>query len=58
MRAEVPEKGSAVLLLAGPEHVDTMVAAFEGHGGRLVRHHLSAEGARALEDAVVGRPRA
>jgi len=58
VRAEVPEKGSAVLLLAGPEHVDTMVAAFEGHGGRLVRHHLSAEGARALEDAVVGRPRA
>jgi uncharacterized membrane protein len=57
LRAEVPEKGSAVLLLASPEHVDTMVAAFEGHGGRPVRHHLTAEGARALEDAVVGRPR-
>jgi hypothetical protein len=33
-----------------------MVAAFEGHGGRLVRHRLSPEGAQALEDAVVGRP--
>src|SRR5687768_13592771 len=38
IRAEVPEKLSAVLLLASPEHVDAMVAAFEGHGGRLVRH--------------------
>ena len=55
VRAEVPEKSSAVLLLASPEHVDAMVAAFEGHGGRLVRHHLSPEGAQALEDAVVGQ---
>ena len=57
VRAEVPEKSSAVLLLASPEHVDAMVTAFEGHGGRLVRHHLSPEGAQALEAAVVGRPR-
>lgn len=57
VRAEVPEKSSAVLLLAGPEHVDAMVAAFEGHGGRPVRHHLSPEGAQALEAAVAGRPR-
>src|SRR3954452_16363111 len=57
IRAEVPEKSSAVLLLASPEHVDAMIAAFEGHGGRLVRHHLSPEGAHALEEAVVGRPR-
>ena len=57
VRAEVPEKSSAVLLLASPEHVDAMVTAFEGHGGRLVRHHLSPEGAQALEEAVVGRPR-
>ena len=58
VRAEVPEKSSAVLLLASPEHVDAMVAAFESHGGRLVRHHLSPEEARALEGAVAGRPRA
>ena len=57
LRAEVPEKSSAVLLLASPEHVDAMVTAFEGHGGRLVRQRLSPQGAQALEDAVVGRPR-
>jgi uncharacterized membrane protein len=58
VRAEVPEKSSAVLLLASPEHVDAMVAAFAGHGGRLVRHHLSSQEAQALEGAVAGRPRA
>jgi uncharacterized membrane protein len=57
VRAEVPEKSSALLLLAGPEHVDAMVAAFEGRGGRLVRHRLSPQAAQALEGAVVGRPR-
>ena len=57
VRAEVPEKSSAVLLLARPEHVDAMVAAFQGRGGRLVRHHLSPQAARALENAVVGSPR-
>jgi hypothetical protein len=46
-----------VLLLASPEHVDAMVAAFEGRDGRLVRHHLSPQAATALQDAVVGRPR-
>jgi uncharacterized membrane protein len=56
VRAEVPEKSSAVLLLASPEHVDAMVAAFDGHGGRLARHHLSPEEAKALESAVAGRP--
>jgi hypothetical protein len=38
-------------------HLHTMVAAFEAHRGRLVRHHLSPEGAQALEGAVIGRPR-
>ena len=56
VRAEVPERSSAVLLLASPEHVDAMVAAFDGRGGRLVRHHLSPDAARALELAVAGRP--
>ena len=56
VRAEVPEKSSAVLLLASPEHVDAMVAAFEGRG-RPVRHQLSPEAAQALESAVAGRPR-
>jgi uncharacterized membrane protein len=56
VRAEVSEKSSAVLLLASPEHVDAMVSAFEHHGGRLVRHHLSPDAAKALEDAVAGSP--
>jgi uncharacterized membrane protein len=56
VRSEVPEKSSALLLLASPEHVDAMVAAFEGRGGRLVRHHLSPETAQELEDAVAGSP--
>jgi hypothetical protein len=34
-RSEVPAKSSAVLLLASPEHVDAMVAAFDGGRGRL-----------------------
>ena len=29
---------------------------FEVHGGQLVRRHLSAEAARALEAAAAGRP--
>ena len=57
IRSEVPQKSSALLLLAAPEHVDAMVAALDGHGGRLVRHHLTPEAALALEDAVAGHPR-
>jgi uncharacterized membrane protein len=56
VRSEVPEKSSAVLLLASPEHADAMVAAFDGSGGRLVRHRLSPDAAQALESAVAGRP--
>jgi uncharacterized membrane protein len=56
LRTEVPAKSSALLLLAAPEHIDAMVVAFEGRGGRVIRHQLSPEGARAFEDAVAGRP--
>jgi hypothetical protein len=56
VRSEVPQKSSAVLLLASPEHVGAMVDAFDGSDGRLVRHHLSPEEAQALESAVAGRP--
>jgi uncharacterized membrane protein len=56
LRAELPEKSSALLLLAAPDHVDAMVATFDGSGGRVVRHSLSPEGALALEEAVAGRP--
>ena len=57
VRAEVPEKSSAIVLLASPEHADVMIAAFDGHRGRLIRHRLSPRGAEELENAVVGRPR-
>jgi uncharacterized membrane protein len=56
VRADVPQGSSAVILLAGADHADAMVAAFEGHDGRLVRRHLSSEAARALEAAVAGSP--
>ena len=56
VRADVPQGSSAVVLLAAPDHVDAMAAAFEGRGGQLVRRHLSADAARALEAAVEGRP--
>lgn len=54
VRSDVPQGSSAVILLASPEHVDAMVAAFEPKHGRVVRRHLSPEGAQALEAAVTG----
>lgn len=56
IRADVPEGSSAVMLLAGREHVDAMVQAFAGRTGRLARHTLSADEARALRAAVSGTP--
>lgn len=58
VRREVPEGSSAVIMMAAPDHVDAMVSALEGHGGRLVRHHLSPEDAKALEEAVAEDPTA
>jgi len=58
VRREVPEGHSAVIMMASPDQVDAMVSALEGHRGRLVRHHLSAEEANALTDAVAGDPTA
>ena len=58
VRADVPQKSSAIVLLAAPEHVDQMVAALEGghRQGRLVRQRLSDEAARALQEAVASSP--
>jgi uncharacterized membrane protein len=58
VRREVPEGSSAVIMMGSAADVDAMVTALEGHGGRLVRHHLSAEDAKALEQAVAGDPTA
>jgi uncharacterized membrane protein len=57
VRADVPAKSSAIVLLAAPERVDEMVKALEGrHGGRLVRRHLSDQMTAALRDAVAANP--
>jgi len=58
VRREVPEGSSAVIMMAAPDHVDAMASALEGRGGRLVRHHLSADEAKALAEAVAGDPTA
>lgn len=57
LRADVPEKSSAIMLLAGPTHVDQMVAAFEGRqDAKLIRHGLSDDAAVALQEAVASSP--
>jgi uncharacterized membrane protein len=57
VRADVPQKSSAIVLLAAPSHVDEMVAALEGHKDtQLVRRRLSDDVARSLQDAVASSP--
>jgi uncharacterized membrane protein len=58
IRRQVPQGSSALILLAPPAHVDAMVSGLAGEGGRLVRHTLDAEAARALRDAVADSPSA
>ncbi len=56
LRADVPENSSGVVLLANPDHVDAMVAAFEGHHGGVVRHQLTSDEAQVLVAAVADTP--
>jgi len=57
VRADVPQKSSAIVLLAAPEHVDQMAAALgDRRHGKLVRRHLTDEEATALADAVSSSP--
>jgi uncharacterized membrane protein len=58
VRREVPEGCSALVILASPGDVNAMVKALEPSGGRLVRHRLSAQEARALVAAVAADPEA
>jgi uncharacterized membrane protein len=60
VRADVPVKSSAIVLLAAPEHVDQMLATLEGgrKHGELTRRHLSDEIAAALQEAVASSPAA
>ena len=56
VRADVPQGSSAVVLLAAPDHVDAMAAAFDGRRSRLVRRQLSDAAARALAQGFAGSP--
>jgi uncharacterized membrane protein len=55
-RLEIPEKSSALALVAAPSHVDEMVAALAATDGELIRHHLNEEQANALLAAVADAP--
>jgi uncharacterized membrane protein len=57
VRADVPQGKSAVVLLAAPDHVDAMIAAFDANRVSVVRRHLSDDAARALEAAFTAGPR-
>jgi uncharacterized membrane protein len=58
VRDEVPEGSSALILLAPAEHIDAMVSALGGLGGRLVRHQLTPQATEALQAAVADSPSA
>jgi len=58
VRNEVAEGSSAVILLAPGEHIDAMVTALDGQGGRLVRHQLTPEATQALQAAIADSPSA
>jgi uncharacterized membrane protein len=58
LRGDVPERSSAVILLAEPAQVDAMLAAFEGAGGSAKRRTLSTQEVAALRDAVERAPAA
>jgi uncharacterized membrane protein len=56
-RVEIPERSSALALLADPRHVDQMVATLEPmNGGAVVRHRLDAEQTQALVAAAADAP--
>jgi uncharacterized membrane protein len=58
LRSEVPQGSSAIILMGPPEDVDAMIAALDGHHGRLVRHHLTPDGADVLRETVASSPSA
>ena len=56
IRKDVPENSSAVVLVAEPDDVDAMVAAFAQTAGRLTRYQLSPEAYAELQAAVASSP--
>jgi uncharacterized membrane protein len=59
VRADVPPKHSAIVLLAASDHVDQMVAAIEGkRHGTLTRRELGDDVTASLQQAVESSPSA
>jgi uncharacterized membrane protein len=58
IRAQVPAHGSAVILLAAPEHVDSLLRALLTDGGHAYRRSLSQDELATLEAAVSSAPAA
>jgi uncharacterized membrane protein len=58
IRADLPERSSAIVLFAEPEDVDAMVAAFEGSSAPVVRYRLSRDALAELEAALAATPTA
>jgi uncharacterized membrane protein len=56
LRAAVPKGGSAVVLLAAPEHVDVLLAELAGTDGEVTRRSLSPEQTAALERELKATP--
>jgi hypothetical protein len=56
LRADVPEGSSALVVFAAAGEVDEMIAALHGAGGEVTRHHVTGEGAAALEASVAQAP--
>jgi hypothetical protein len=54
--ADVPEGSSALVVFARTEDVEAMLSAFEGSGGRVTRHQVSASDAAAFEASVAQAP--
>jgi hypothetical protein len=54
--ADVPEGSSALVVFARTEDVEAMLQAFEGSGGRVTRHQVSASDAAAFEASVAQAP--
>jgi uncharacterized membrane protein len=58
LRGAVPTGGSAVVLLAAPEHVDAMLAALADSGGEVTRRTLDADQSSRLERELKATPTA
>jgi uncharacterized membrane protein len=58
LREAVPRSGSAIVLIAAPDDVDAMVAAFGEAGRQVIRKALSPDEAAALQASLAASPAA